>query len=128
MKSALLLQRLFPRVLPASRLQNQRTARVTSAIRYYVSMDRLRLARIMKALADPRRFEILERIATTGGEISCVDLRAKFPISRATMSHHVKELIGAGLIERRRKSRYILLRMRGKTWNAYLQYLRRISS
>jgi ArsR family transcriptional regulator len=99
-----------------------------AAVRYYELMNRLRLARIMKALADPRRFEILERIATTGGEISCVDLRAKFPISRATMSHHVKELIGAGLIERRRKSRNIFLRMRGKTWDGYLQYLRRIGS
>lgn len=102
--------------------------RAASTVRYYESMNSTRLAQIMKALADPRRFEILERIATTGGEISCVDLRAKFPISRATMSHHVKELIGAGLIERRRKSRYIFLRMRDKTWNAYLQYLHRIGS
>jgi uncharacterized membrane protein len=55
-----------------------------------------------------------------------VDLRSKFPISRATMSHHVSELIAAGLIERRRKSKYIFLRMRWKTWNSYLQYLKRI--
>ena len=84
------------------------------------------MAQIMKALVDPRRFEILERIATAGGEMSCVDLRAKIPISRATMSHHVKELIAAGLIERRRKSKYIFLRMRWNTWNGYLRYLKRI--
>jgi len=93
---------------------------------YHLPVNKMRLVQIMKALVDPRRFEILERIATSGGEMSCVDLRAKFPISRATMSHHVSELIAAGLIERRRKSKYIFLRMRWGTWNGYLRYLKRI--
>ena len=89
-------------------------------------MDRRTFLRITRALVDGRRFEILERIAAVKGEISCSDLRAEVPISRATLSHHIKELANAGLIETRRESRYMFLRMRKKTWNEYMKRLSRI--
>jgi ArsR family transcriptional regulator len=89
-------------------------------------MDRRTFFRITRALVDGRRFEILERIAAVKDEISCIDLRAEIPISRATLSHHIKELATAGLIERRRQSKYMYLRMRKKTWSEYLKRLRRI--
>ena len=89
-------------------------------------MDRRTFFRITRALVDGRRFEILERIAAVKNEISCSDLRAKIPISRATLSHHLKELANAGLIETRRRSRYMYLRMRKRTWSEYLKRLREI--
>jgi ArsR family transcriptional regulator len=89
-------------------------------------VDRRAFLRITRALVDGRRFEILERIAAVKNEISCSDLRAKIPISRATLSHHLKELANAGLIETRRQSRYMYLRMRKKTWSDYLKRLREI--
>jgi ArsR family transcriptional regulator len=89
-------------------------------------VDRRAFLRITRALVDGRRFEILERIAAVKDEISCSDLRAKIPISRATLSHHLKELANAGLIETRRRSRYMYLRMRKKTWSEYLKRLREI--
>jgi len=90
-------------------------------------MDKRRFLQITKALVDSRRFEILERIAATRYEISCIDLSVGLPISRATMSHHIKELAAAGLIETRRESRYMFLRMRRKTWKEYLERLRRVA-
>lgn len=75
---------------------------------------------------DGRRFEILERIASVKDEISCRDLRAGIPISRATLSHHLRELADARLIDIRRQSKYMYLRMRKKTWSEYLQRLRKI--
>ena len=89
-------------------------------------MDRRSFFRITRALVDGRRFEILERIAAVKDEISCIDLRAEIPISRATLSHHIKELATAGLIETRRQSKYMYLRMRKKTWSEYLKRLREI--
>ena len=83
--------------------------------------------RITRALVDGRRFEILERIAAVKDEISCIDLRAKVPISRATLSHHIKELATAGLIEIRRESKYMFLRMKRKTWSRYMEHLRKIA-
>jgi len=89
-------------------------------------MDRRTFLRITRALVDGRRFDILERIAGAKDEISCVDLRAEVPISRATLSHHIKELATAGLIETRRESKYMFLRMRRKTWNQYMKRLSKI--
>jgi len=95
-------------------------------LRYDSRMDRRTFFRITRALVDGRRFEILERIAAVKDEISCIDLRAEIPISRATLSHHIKELATAGLIETRRQSKYMYLRMRKKTWSEYLKRLRKI--
>jgi ArsR family transcriptional regulator, arsenate/arsenite/antimonite-responsive transcriptional repressor len=91
-------------------------------------MDTRSFLQITKALGDARRFEIFERIAADKGEISCTDLRAEIPIARATMSHHVKELASAGLIEKRRRSKYMYLRVRRKTWNQYMKRLNEIAS
>jgi ArsR family transcriptional regulator len=89
-------------------------------------MDRRTFLLITKALVDSRRLEIFEGIAAAKDEISCTDLRAEIPISKATFSHHVKELATAGLIETRRESKYMYLRMRKKTWSDYLRLLQKI--
>jgi ArsR family transcriptional regulator, arsenate/arsenite/antimonite-responsive transcriptional repressor len=91
-------------------------------------MNKRRFLQITRALVDSRRFDILERIAATNDEISCIDLRAEIPISRATLSHHIKELATAGLIDIRRESKYMFLRMRRKTWREYVKRLRGIAS
>jgi ArsR family transcriptional regulator, arsenate/arsenite/antimonite-responsive transcriptional repressor len=64
---------------------------------------------ILKALADPRRFEVLERIAGSGCALSCSETLASLPIAAATLSHHLKELETAGLIRIERKGKYHLL-------------------
>ena len=61
---------------------------------------------ILKALADPRRFELLERIAKAGCPLGCAQARAALPISAATLSHHIKELETAGLIHVRREGKF----------------------
>jgi ArsR family transcriptional regulator len=91
-------------------------------------MDRKTFLRITKALGDGRRLEILDRIAAAKGEISCVDVRTEIHISKTMMSHHIKELVAAGLIETRRESRYQYLRMQKKAWHEYLKCLRNIGS
>jgi ArsR family transcriptional regulator, arsenate/arsenite/antimonite-responsive transcriptional repressor len=67
---------------------------------------------ILKALADPRRFELLERIARAGCPLGCAEARAALPISAATLSHHIKELETAGLIHVRRQGKFHFLTLR----------------
>ena len=62
-------------------------------------------ARVAKALADPQRCEILETIAAAG-ELSCAAICEKFLVSQATISHHLKELATAGLLERRKEGQF----------------------
>ena len=88
-------------------------------------MDAKQFQRITKVLADARRMEILRRIAACH-EAACVHLRASLPITAATLSHHLKELERAGLIEIRKESKFAYLRLRRDAWKAYLRELRKI--
>jgi len=72
-----------------------------------MSMDRAsdRLVRVAKALGDPTRLELLRRIAAAR-EICCKDLVTLFPVSQATVSHHLKILTDAGLVSARREGQF----------------------
>ncbi len=82
-------------------------------------MEQEQFARIAKALADPRRFEILETIAGCD-EVPCKQIVDSFPVSQATISHHLKELATAGLIEVRREAQCSHYRPRHGVMEAYL--------
>lgn len=74
--------------------------------------------RIAKALADPRRFAMLEKISSA---LECPNqgLCNDFPVSKGTISHHIRELVQAGLIEAEREGQYKTYRVRQDVVNAY---------
>ena len=82
-------------------------------------IDQERFARIAKALADPRRFQILEEIANCR-EVGCQRLCEQFPVAQPTMSHHLKELARAGLIEPWREGQFAFYRFRADVLNDYV--------
>jgi ArsR family transcriptional regulator len=61
-------------------------------------MDDRALVRVLKALADANRFRMLRQIAAAG-ELSCGQLGARFALAQPTMSHHLKILIAARLVD-----------------------------
>ena len=77
-----------------------------------VRLSAARRTAMLKALADPRRFELLERIAKAHCPLGCAEARAALPISAATLSHHIKELETAGLINVRREGKFHFLTLR----------------
>jgi ArsR family transcriptional regulator, arsenate/arsenite/antimonite-responsive transcriptional repressor len=79
---------------------------------------------IAKALADPRRMAVLEVIAGEQ-ECACTKLREEFPVSKATISHHIKELVRAGLVESRREGQYLQCEVRRDVLEAYAAELLR---
>jgi ArsR family transcriptional regulator, arsenate/arsenite/antimonite-responsive transcriptional repressor len=82
--------------------------------------------RIAKALADPRRFAMLETISSAR-ECPNQGLCSGFPVSKATVSHHIKELVQAGLIESEREGQYKSYRVRNDVVNAYAaEVIRRV--
>jgi len=86
----------------------QKIARTKPAAR----LTRARRTAILKALADPRRFELLERIARAQCPLGCAAALAALAISPATLSHHIKELEAAGLIDVRREGKFAYLTLR----------------
>ncbi len=74
---------------------------------------------ISKALSDPRRYQILQKIAAVK-ECTCLELRESFPISPATLSHHLKELESAQLISIPREGKFAFPTFRREVWESYL--------
>jgi ArsR family transcriptional regulator len=82
------------------------------------------MTRIAKALADPQRLEILE-MAARAGEIPCTVLFGHCPVSQATVSHHLKELVAAGLLVRRKSGQYAWYSFRAERMQAYSDAIQR---
>jgi ArsR family transcriptional regulator len=80
---------------------------------------------IAKALADPRRMALLETIAAGEEGCPCRRLRDQFPVSKATISHHIKELVRAGLVDARREGQFLKCEVRREVLAAYTAELNR---
>ena len=81
---------------------------------------------IARALADPRRLDLLRRISQAGDTLACEELRGCTEVSAATVSHHMKELETAGLIESTREGKFVTYRLRRDVLDAYLAAMAKI--
>ena len=71
------------------------------------------LAPAFKALGDPVRLQLLSMIASApDGEICVCDLTPAFDISPSTISHHLKTLREAGLVDAERRASWVYYRPR----------------
>src|SRR5213080_4094615 len=68
------------------------------------------LASRFKALADPTRVAIVNRLAQAAETCVC-DLTAVFELSQPTISHHLKVLRDAGLVESTRRGTWAYYRV-----------------
>jgi ArsR family transcriptional regulator len=90
-----------------------------------ITDDRFHL--IAKALADPRRYDLLRRIGRAGDTLSCESIRTEgCQVTAATISHHMKELETAGLIDSLREGKFVSYRLRRDVLEAYLARLAQI--
>ena len=70
-----------------------------------------RMAGALRVLADPVRLQIVSLLG--GTEEACVcDLTAPVGVSQPTVSHHLRVLLDAGLVEREQRGRWVYYRLR----------------
>ena len=78
--------------------------------------DAAELERLFKALADRHRLQILNCLLRADGEAVCVcDLEPLLGVKQPTVSHHLKQLVDAGLLEREKRGTYAFYRLRPGT-------------
>ena len=71
------------------------------------------LERLFKALADRSRLRILNVLVNAGDEAVCVcELQPLLEVGQPTVSHHLKQLVEAGLLERERRGTYAYYRLK----------------
>lgn len=82
--------------------------------------------RILHALADPNRYDILLRVYASEKAMTCGCAKGELTISDATCSHHLKELQEAELIEVEKDGRHRLLTPRREIWKAFVRGLKEL--
>ena len=72
-----------------------------------------KVAPLLKALADPVRLRLMSLVAShPGGEACVCDLNGAFDLSQPTISHHLKVLYEAGLLDRDKRGVWVYYRAR----------------
>ncbi len=94
------------------------------ALKQSVELSDEQIQRIARALADPRRYEILKQIGACDGTQTCAAMRESVDISPATLSHHMKELETAGLVRSEREGKFVRYLLQAGVLKAYLKRLR----
>ncbi len=75
------------------------------------------VAHLLKALADPVRLRLMSLIVTTDEACVC-DLAVPFDVSQPTISHHLRVLKDAGLVESERRGTWVYYRARREALDA----------
>jgi ArsR family transcriptional regulator len=90
-------------------------------------LTRAQRTALLKALADPKRFELLERISRATCPLACAVAGEALAISPATLSHHIKELQTSGLIDVRREGKFHFLSVKPGVLEALANTLQSLS-
>ncbi len=89
-------------------------------------MDRAQVEKISKALSDKTRLRIFETISATK-HMNCGEIVSMRGVAPATVSHHLKILSEAGLIECRREGQFVYSQAVPETIEAYTSALTKIA-
>ena len=100
-------------VIPAARSREVVEACFTPLVREPVGEAAAAgLAQVFKALANPVRLRLVSLIgAHQGGEVCVCDLTTAFDLTQPTISHHLKVLRQAGIIDSERRGTWVYYRI-----------------
>ncbi|WP_034257488.1 ArsR/SmtB family transcription factor [Adhaeribacter aquaticus] len=84
-------------------------------------MELKQVEKIAKALGDINRLKILQYMHQHDGRVECMELGNIINLAQPSISHHIKKLTEAGLIEPQKDGRYYLYTLNQTTWQEYVQ-------
>jgi len=84
------------------------------------------LERISKALGDANRLRILQAIQAQKGKLECTTIVSTLDLAQPSISHHIKKLLDAELIEAHKEGRFYSYTLNQRVWDAYLAGLKKL--
>lgn len=90
-------------------------------------MDLKNLEKISKALGDVNRLRILKDMSEKGGTIQCSEIMKILELAQPSVSHHIKTLIEAGLIEPEKNGRHYTYILNKSLLERFLKKMKNIA-
>ncbi len=87
-------------------------------------MELKQVEKIAKALGDINRLKILQYMHQHDGKIACMDICDIINLAQPSISHHIKKLTEAGLIEPQKEGRFYQYALNQQTWDEYIHVLK----
>lgn len=83
-----------------------------------------RLAVVAKALADPIRLQLVDVLRRRNGDVCVCELQPLFEISQPTLSHHLKKLRDAGIVDVERSGVWAFYRVKPDALEVFERWLK----
>lgn len=93
-----------------------------------ISRDVKSVAKISKALGDHHRLAILQHITKRGGCAQCSEIHEIIDLAQPSVSHHMKILIQAGLVEADKEGRHFRYTLNVSVLENYLKVLQKLKN
>ncbi|HTQ28236.1 MAG TPA: metalloregulator ArsR/SmtB family transcription factor [Puia sp.] len=81
-----------------------------------------------KALGDSNRLKILHHISNKGGCGQCAEIQQVLDLAQPSISHHIKILIEAGLIEPEKEGRHHKYTLNESVLEEYMHFLGKLKA
>ena len=90
-------------------------------------MDLKQLEKISKALGDITRLKILTGMSECKGSFQCSDIKSMTPLAQPSVSHHIKTLIEADLIEPEKDGRNHSYQLNKSLLKSYIETISKMA-
>ena len=89
-------------------------------------MNKIDVSLICKALSDSNRLEIVQMLSE--GEKCGCKLLERFEITQPTLSHHMKILVEAGMVNDRKEGKWHYYSLNTQTFSSFKKYIEKLGS
>lgn len=89
-------------------------------------MELKQVEKISKALSDINRLKILQSLQAKNGKLECTTIVSFLNLAQPSISHHIKKLVEADLIEPHKEGRYHFYSLNTKVWDNYMETLKKL--
>ncbi|MAC96298.1 MAG: transcriptional regulator [Flavobacteriales bacterium] len=89
-------------------------------------MELKQVEKISKALSDINRLKILQSLQANNGKLECISIVSFLNLAQPSISHHIKKLVEADLIEPHKEGRYHFYSLNTDVWDNYMETLKKL--